>query len=170
MLKAKPLFRFLTCLTLGGAALLSTGCSPGEKPAPEGLVPVTGTVKLDDQPLVGATVMFIPAVSGPQTGEVNNAGAETNDQGAYELKSGEGTAAGAKPGEYRVVITLLQNSDGSIVKPTPDKSPMQLQLDGAKEKLHANYSDLAFSKLKATIPAGGGAIDFNLKSDGTIPQ
>lgn len=170
MLKAKPLFRFLGTVLLGGSVLFLLGCSGGSKPVPEGLKPVTGTVKLDDQPLVGATVMFIPTGTGSATNQANNAGAETNDQGVYEMRSGEGSGVGATPGEYRVVITLLQTSDGSIIKPSRDKSPMQLQLDGAKEKLHANYSDLAFSKLKATVPAGGGTIDFNLKSDGTLPQ
>ena len=135
------------------------GCSKG-KVAPEGLVPVTGTVTLDGQPLAGALVTYIP--TGTQTGVVDAAG-ETDDQGKFKLLTFEGQEEGAVPGEYRVVISKLVKADGSIAKPTKDKSPMQLMLDGAKETVPAEYSDLAFSKLKATVPQGGGTNDFPLK-------
>lgn len=145
------------------------GCGAKSKPAPEGLVPVTGVVTVDDKPLVGASLMFIPLTSSTSGAKVFDSGAVTDATGAFVLQSGEGKFAGASPGEYRVVISRLEMSDGSIAVPTPEKSPMQLQLDGAKETVHANYSDLAFSKLKVTVPAGGGKLDFKLTATGEVP-
>lgn len=141
------------CATFGG-------CSK-EKEVPTGLVSVTGTVTLDGQPLAGALVTYIP--TGTQTTGVIDAAGETDEQGKYKLLTSEGRAEGAVPGEYRVVITKLVMADGSTAKPTKDKSPMHLMLEGAKEVVPAEYSDLAFSKLTATIPQGGGTIDFPLK-------
>lgn len=157
--------RHLKFVIAAGLALgiaMQTGCGPGTKSGPSGVVPVTGKVTLDDQPLAGALVTYIPISS--VSGESFDAGAVTNDQGMYELRSGEGETPGALPGEYRVVISHLVKPDGSVVKPDKDKSPMQLALEGAKETVPTTYSDMAFSKLKQTVPAGGGKFDFPLKS------
>ena len=144
------------CATFGG-------CSKG-KEIPTDLVPVTGTVTLDGEPVAGALVTYIP--TGTKTEGVFDAAGETDEQGKYKLMTSEGQAEGATPGEYRVVISKLVKADGSTAKPTKDKSPMQLMLEGAKEVVHPDYSDLAFSKLKATVPQGGGTNDFPLNSGG----
>ena len=141
-------------------ALWVVGCGPADKPVPAGLVPVSGTVTMDGKGLNGATVMFIPT-----SGQAVDAGGLTDEAGKYELKSGEGKGTGALPGEYRVVVTRLTKPDGSVVPPSPEKSPMQLMTEeNAKESVPAQYSDLLRSKLKATVAAGGGTHDFPLKS------
>jgi hypothetical protein len=144
------------------AIFMQTGCGPKTRSGPSGVVPVTGKVTLDDQPLAGALVTYVP-INSP-TGETFDAGGVTNEQGVYELRSGDGETPGALPGEYRVVISRLVMADGSLAKADKEKSPMQLALEGAKETVPTTYSDMAFSKLKATIPAAGGNFDFPLKS------
>ena len=141
-------------------AIWVVGCGPAAKPVPAGLVPVSGTVSMDGKGLNGATVMFIPT-----SGQSSDAGGVTDDAGKYVLKSGEGQGTGALPGEYRVVITRLIKPDGSVVPPSPEKSPMQLMTEeNAKESVPAQYSDLLRSKLKATVAASGGTHDFDLKA------
>lgn len=145
-----------------GFVLLSlgafSGCGPATKAGPSGLVPVSGTVSLDGSPLPGATVSFIPVDSNAGS----DAGGVTDQSGKYELKAGEGAGTGAKPGEYRVVVSRLMK-DGSPVMADKDKSPMQLMLDGAKESVPEKYSDVLKSELKASVPAGGGTVNLELK-------
>jgi hypothetical protein len=115
---------------------------------------------MDEKPLNGATVMFIPT-----SGQSSDAGGVTDESGKYDLKSGEGQGAGALPGEYRVVVTRLVKPDGTVVPPSPEKSPMELMTqENAKESVPGKYSDLLKSTLKAKVEASGGTHDFPLKS------
>jgi hypothetical protein len=141
------------------------GCGESINYEVEGLVPVTGTVKVDGQPVANASVLFVPAGEGA-TGTA--ASATTDATGKYELVTGEEGQKGAKPGTYRVVISQYLK-DGQPVAPNPEKSPMDLMIEGAKETMHANYSDMAFTKLQREVPTAGGTIDFELKADGSTP-
>jgi hypothetical protein len=96
----------------------------------------------------------------------SDAGAVTDESGAFELRAGEGQGEGASPGLYRVVISRLVMPDGSTVIPDETKSPIQLALEGAKETVPPQYSDLAFSKLTATVPSDGGNLEFKLTTRG----
>lgn len=99
---------------------------------------VTGTVKLDSQPLADAYVEFIPA-------EGRSSFAQTDDQGHYEL-SYVGAAMGAVPGEHRVEITTKPISGG----------------DGKPERLPAKYNRR--SELIREVVQGEQTIDFDLES------
>ncbi len=139
------------------------GCGPAVKPTPTGLVPFTGSVTLDDKPMDGATIMLVPVSA--SSGQALDTGGVTDAGGKFELKAGEGKASGAMPGEYRVIITRLTKPDGSVVPPSPEKSPMQLMTEeNAKESIPPQYSDMLGSKLTVVVPSGGGTHDFKLTS------
>jgi hypothetical protein len=140
---------------------LITGCGSSERSGLIGLVAVSGQVSLDGKPLPKATVLFIPTSKGKP---MHDAGAQTDDEGKFELRAGEGSDSGALPGKYRVVISRLVMPDGSVIETNGEKSPMELTMEGAKESVPKTYSDLAFSKLSATIPDGGTTLNFALRS------
>ena len=137
--------------------LLSSGCG-GNEPAPVKLpatVPVSGTVKLDGKPLAGAKVIFI-------TTAAKSFGAEgvTNSEGLYELSVSIGSqdAKGAIPGNYNVRISRFLAPDG-----TPQDTSKPQEIPGM-ESLPSRYSDSSQTTLTATVPAGGGTLDFDLNS------
>lgn len=134
-------------------ALLMAGCGPSAD-LPE-VVPVSGTVTLDGEPLSGATVVFIP--TGSTAGRAAQGG--TDATGRYELSSGE--QKGAPAGEFKVVVQKWVMPDGSDFK-GGEMSPLEA---GAQEKLPARYSSEEATELKATVPGGGGTIDFDLKTN-----
>ena len=116
--------------------------------------PVTGVVTLDDQPLEGASVTFIP--TGTTTG-VECVG-QTDAAGKYSPKQIRG-ADGVPAGNYKVVISRQLKGGKPVV-------PGQAAGEGgiAVESLPPHYSRAAESKLTATVNAGGGTIDFKLTS------
>ena len=125
-------------------AALALGCNRG--PARPKLVPVHGTVTLDGKPLPEAIIRFVPVGSTPGTG----ASGYTDKYGKYEVLD-RGGDKGAPMGEYNV----------SIVKPgVPGGS-------NATPGTHAPVMPMGSSQIvsqKATVPEGGGIIDFSLKS------
>lgn len=145
------------------AAILAivAGCSEADRASIAGTVPLSGTVKLDGQPLANATLTFVPASGATEV----DAGAETDETGRYEIKSDGGRAEGAKPGSYRVVVSRLVRPDGTVAQLTPDKSPMELMVtEQAKETVPAKYSDFMRTTLQAQVPEQGGTQDFELTS------
>src|SRR5262245_61830975 len=73
--------------------LLVAGCGDGS-----GLVRVRGVVKLDGEPLAGATVVFVTQQPGGR-----DAYGATDANGAFELTT-LNPRDGAAPGKYKVVI------------------------------------------------------------------
>lgn len=148
------IFRFLVSGLLLAAF---SGCGGGEtpsKPLPT-TVPATGTVLLDGKPLSLATVLFVP--SGATKG-IECVG-YTDENGKFSLEQLRG-AAGAPPGEYRVVVSrYLKN--GQPVKLGPEEFPANV---GAVESMPLKYSSPTESILVATVPPSGGEIPVELKS------
>jgi hypothetical protein len=140
----------LLCLLL----LTPGGCGKG-KDLPD-LAPVTGTVTLDGQPLAEAEITFTPIGT---TAGLGSEGRTAGD-GKYQLKAVR-RGAGAAAGQYKVVISKRVMPDGSVVRPSPDTPPI---MSPGKELLSPQYSDPAQTTLTATVPAGGGTIDFPLKT------
>jgi hypothetical protein len=135
-------------LRRGAAALVLiwvAGCGAG---GPE-LGKVHGTVKLDGQPLDGATVYFAPSAGGrPSIGR-------TDVDGHYELLYTE-KRRGALLGEHVVRINTGRrgNPDDGIA-PVPEKVPTKYNTQ---------------SELKRTVESGKNPIDFELDSKGKIVQ
>lgn len=93
------------CLT----ALLA-GCGPETTDAPS-VVPVTGTVTVEGQPLAGAGVSFRPdRDKGNESGFMP--GGSTDASGKYELMATAG-AMGAPPGWYKVLVMPPSAPPGS---------------------------------------------------------
>lgn len=142
--------RIHSVTVLGCAVLLLTlaGCpSTSTRPEVE-LVPVEGTITLDGQPLASASVMF---------GQGDAVG-ETDANGHYKLARGD--RKGVPVGDYQVVVEKWVTEDGSPYK-SDEMSPMDA---GAKQEVPAKYSNMESTELKATVAAGGGTFDFELKS------
>jgi len=130
-------------LTLG---LSGCGSSDGYD-----LVPVSGTVTLDGQPLAGATISFQPAggtAIGPSSGAV------TDSSGKYELKTSEAESRpGAVVGSHQVQVTGLQDtrdaSDDTVKPMAKDPVPPRYRDPGLTFEVPAGGTDSAnFELLK----------------------
>lgn len=139
------------------AVLLTwTGCGQDRDPTLPDLVPVSGAVSLDGNPLANASVYFKPVGTTMGTGST----AITDEAGKYRLSTLH-DGVGAPVGEYQVVITKVVMPDGSEFPKDAVLDPMSTP---HKNLLSPIYSDPDKSKLTAQVPAGGGTIDFPLKS------
>src|SRR5262245_17600189 len=144
------------CLTLGFAA---AGCGGPDKP-----VKVRGVVLLDDQPLAGATVTFLPVAGTSRT-----ANGRTDADGAFRLTTYT-TNDGALPGEYIVTVSLTiserdKERDGKDFSEMDGKAKAELfmrrtpkGLSQAKKKILRSpvpdlYSDAKKSPLRQVVPA-----------------
>jgi hypothetical protein len=128
------------CAVLLGAM---TGCGTR-------LVPVSGTVTLDDKPLANATVMFIHEDPGGR-----DAHGITNDKGAFTLTT-QRPGDGAFPGSYKITV---HHSDPSQ---TAGSGATSADVQKAKPKvakpsvvLPAIYTDAGKTTLKHRIPEDG---------------
>lgn len=117
--------------------------------------PVSGVVTLNGKPITSATVTFVPMGS---TKGVECVGV-TDESGKYTLQQIRG-AAGAPPGEYRVVINYFLKADGTPIKIDGSEAPANL---GADEALPPMYSSFTDSKLTARVTDAGGEFPFDLK-------
>lgn len=116
------------------------GCGGSDGPE---LVPVSGKVFLDGQPVAGALIRFVPA-DGPSSG------GETNEQGEFSL-IGPGSQPGAIVGTHTVTVGCPYNpGQGS----SPDGST-EAPSEGAGCSLPLKYSDVSTSEVSATVPEEG---------------
>ncbi|NUQ65585.1 MAG: carboxypeptidase regulatory-like domain-containing protein [Pirellulales bacterium] len=150
-----------TRLTLGYLliAVMAVGCTKAGPEFSDKLVPAAGVVTLDGKPLAGADISLTPTSDGGQ-----RAFAVSDAEGRFQLTTvpaGENVdlekMKGALPGSYRVSITKLQMPDGSA--PPPGAAPMT---SGAVNALPQQYA--TGQALSATVPAQGGELKFELKS------
>lgn len=122
----------------------STGCSSKE-PGPE-LTPTTGTVLLNEEPLVNADLVFIPLEGTPGVGGQ----ARTKEAGEFEViysRGGEGLPVGT----YRVAVSYRLMPDGTPVPEGDTTPPIE---SPARETLHRKYSSQDDSGLRATVSPG----------------
>jgi len=149
-------FRFVK---LGVGVLLlgfAAGCGGGRDAALPDLVPVSGTVTLDGQPLANALVTFLPV--GSTRGR--SCYGVTDASGRYELMENE-KSKGAPVGAFSVLCNKWVMPDGSDF---PSDTTLSAMDAGAVELLPPRYSMEDSSELTANVPAGGGTVDFALTS------
>ncbi|MDR2115878.1 MAG: DUF4198 domain-containing protein [Planctomycetaceae bacterium] len=118
---------------------------------------VEGVVKLDGQPLPGASVTFIPVA---ENGE--SAGGFSDDSGLYRLTSTYGKGGkGALTGDYIVIVTKSKSvplekpityDDGSVTTETTEHI------------LPAIYRDRTKSPLKFSVVEGKNRFDIDLSA------
>ena len=135
------------CIILG--LFLVAGCGGSS------VVPVSGTVKLNGQPLPNATVVFQPTDgANPGPGSVG----KTDANGRYELRLATSDLPGAHVGKHTVSITAY-SGDGTVessAPPTADKPAVV-----AKALVPEEYN--AKTTLTFDVPAGGTTkADFEL--------
>ncbi|MFM8635174.1 MAG: hypothetical protein ACKOEX_10245 [Planctomycetia bacterium] len=122
--------------------LLFAGC---RNPGPD-VQMVEGVVTLDDKPLAGAALTFIPSTAGG----ISAAGL-TRDDGRYVLSAtvGKRFGEGTVQGEYVVTIHKLVDppAGGEPVLATPRV-----------------YADRATTPLRAVVNKGSNKLDFSLKT------
>jgi hypothetical protein len=149
--KVGNILRFLAVVLV---VLSVAGCGKGD-PSHVG---VSGKVTLNDEPLAGALVNFIPV------GKTQGIGAQarTGADGRYQLNDRRGQP-GAAPGDYKVTISKRVMPNGADVPADDPTPPIE---SPAREKLPTIYSNRARTTLKAVVPTQGGDIDFPLKGKG----
>lgn len=119
------------------------GCGPSDGPSL--LVPVTGTVLMENQPADGVGVAFIPTDGTSGTG----AAGATDAEGKFMLlhQSGE---EGIEPGTYKVVFSRWRMKNGM---PIPDgESAADV---GAVDTIPPHYSSPDKTLYTETIPEEG---------------
>ena len=114
---------------------------------------VSGTVKLDGEPLANAVVIFQPLGDGQMNPGVGSIG-RTNDKGEYRLRLIDG-GNGAIRGTHRVEISCpmddgLNSPDEDRATKPPNKVPHRYNAD---------------SKVTYEVKAGDNKADFDLTSN-----
>src|SRR5205085_692799 len=93
-----------------GFVIALAGCSFGA----HGTVNVSGTVLYKDKPVDGATVTLLPKSADPKA---KSATGKTNGRGNFTLTTYFGPddqPAGAMPGDYTVIITKIDEPQGTF--------------------------------------------------------
>jgi acetylornithine deacetylase/succinyl-diaminopimelate desuccinylase-like protein len=130
------------------------GCGGGGGDAVS-IVPVAGTIKVDEQPAANVTVNYFP--DGKTEG--NGGTSSTDSTGRYEIMNPQGKK-GLIPGEYKVTLSLRLNKDGSPAD--PNVMPIESQ---AIETLAPKYTDRSKTELKIRVAADDKrSMDFSIKS------
>ena len=129
--------------------LLATCCVLAGCGGPK-LLPVSGVVTLDGQPVAGAGVMFLPADKGPATGGTTDA------TGKFELSTTN--RRGIAPGRYRVTVTKREVS-GRGMFDTAEAKPQK-----TRWFVPQKYSDTNTSGLEADVQASNFQFTFPLTS------
>lgn len=147
----------MTCSTrplmlLFAASFSSAGCGPDGPP----LVPVSGQVTLDGDPLDGAAVTFLP--EDPEPGQLGGFG-KTGTDGKYTIVNSNG-GDGLAVGKYKVAVSK------SNFQPTTSSEEGLGAVTAAdlKDELSPAYSDLSRTTLSYSVDQSGGSIDIELKS------
>jgi hypothetical protein len=134
------------------AVLLSAGCGRSAV-----LVPVSGVVTLDEKPLEGASVAFMPDAGGkPMSADYVGSQGKTDANGRYSLTTMEAEPrAGALLGKHRVTITLMPAEEAQ-----PDAGPASRRVP---QKLPAKYN--IDTQLECIVPRHGRTdANFDLQS------
>lgn len=146
----------LTFVALLGASIVSYGC--GDPLAIQyeklGLVEVSGTVKLDGQPLQNCTVYFEESESLFSSGV-------TDTQGRYQLmfdSRKSGVTKGEKTVRFKPGAPPSEKGQAANEEEDPDAKPA-----AAGVSVPDCYNK--DSKLKVTVSASDSSFDFDLKSD-----
>jgi hypothetical protein len=134
-----------------------TGCGRGRDTAR-----VSGIVTLDDKPLAGAAVLFMP-VEGGVPGR-----AATKHDGSFSLSTFE-QEDGALVGRYRVAVSKVETTGFAA-----DADGLSGMLDGSRLRTTwvtpERYGNPTTSGLEVSVERGGkNAFEFRLRSAESLP-
>lgn len=133
----------LVTLCFGLLLMLTPGCGSGPK-----MVPVSGTVTLDGQPLANALVGFepIPPPGGETYDSSVNSSGKTNDKGEYTLSNFK-DQPGAIVGKHRVRINCMPPVVGTGDERRSEAAPPPM------DKVPPKYNQQ--TTLEFDVPPGG---------------
>jgi hypothetical protein len=140
-----PPLRSLLITFAFAALVVTTGCKPAEHRSR-----VSGSVKLDGEPLAQGAIKFVPmpGVTGVVTGT------DIKD-GQYELPANIGTS----PGQHRVEITAVRKT-GQMVQNPLGKIGDMIEMETSAVAPRFNSA----SELTVTISPGDNVHDFDVES------
>lgn len=142
----------LRLLSLAASVALVAGCGEPDVPTYD-LVPVSGVVKLNGQPLADADVQF--HFDGDPPKEYFGSTGKTDATGKYEL--GTNAQKGCVEGKFKVVISKVTDPQGNAITVDPETGMdlEQLKQQGqAVESLPPQYSNPDQTTLTAEVTAG----------------
>lgn len=128
-----------------------------------GLVPVSGTVTLDGQPVEGAVVFF-------ESPDLTQSYATTDREGNYQMKFNS-EQMGVTPGEKIVRISTtastgeveeIEEEDEEDFDPRKKKKPT-----GPADRIPATYN--TESKITVNVSSENATFNFSLNGRGTVP-
>ncbi|WP_169975767.1 carboxypeptidase-like regulatory domain-containing protein [Tautonia rosea] len=150
--------RMLFSVAVVSALLISTGCGSGPK-----LVPVSGIVTLNGEPLEGAELTFVPD---PGNAEMTPGGDQTGPNGNY--KAMYNFRSGLAPGKYTVLISKKTGTGEGAENAPPEimGDPTMAAMGGyMEETLPEKYADPLKSDFNIEVPEEGGVFEFDVKGD-----
>ncbi|MES2792279.1 MAG: carboxypeptidase-like regulatory domain-containing protein [Planctomycetota bacterium] len=133
--------RICATLILSGVLLVVSGCGGNSRPK---LLPVTGVVNFEKQPLKNASVVF-----SPEGGLV--AIGRTDDAGRFKLNTSGTTGVG--PGSYKVAITAIAEQPQMSGEEAERMTPQQRQAL-SKSLIPVRYANPMTSNLTAAVASG----------------
>lgn len=140
---------------VAGVILVVSGCSkPEGYETPENLIPVSGTVTLDGEPLAGVTLSFIP-----QSGTNSMGGYGITDEAGKFLVTHYSQAEGIETGTYSVTFSKLVMKDGNPIPPDVDAADV-----GAVQKLPPHLTQPPDGKYVLKVEAGPQEVQYELSS------
>ena len=108
---------------------------------------VTGTVRLDNEPLPTGSIAWIPIEGTPGPG----GGGGINNEGKYEIKQG------LRPGKYRVEIRSTRTLPRKVLNPTIPSELVDEEVSVIPEQYNTR------SSLIREVGPGSNVLDFDLK-------
>jgi hypothetical protein len=122
-----------------------------------GLVPARGKVTLNDKPVEGATVSFVPQ------GQSRSAVATTDANGNFKMMT-LNPGDGAEPGEYKVVVSKTETIEPKVdPRAYQDKSDIPFPPTEIIYYLPQKYSETETTDLTITLSSKGDKnIEFKL--------
>ncbi len=156
-LEGRPSWLLLTILLL-------LGCGGGTE-LPEyanQLIPVSGIITTDGQPVSDANVTFHPAGNGGG----QTAYGRTDAEGRYTLSTPIAGLSleeqvGAVAGNYRVTVNRIARRDGT---PVPEgTTEADAMAEGAIETVPPMFNDPGMSQLTTTVSEGQATYDFTIR-------
>lgn len=130
-----------------------TGCGGANLDDQPELGQVTGKITLEDQPLAGALVTFVPESGRPATGK-------TNKEGVYELTYIRETM-GCKTGRNKVMFTVVSEEEDTEEMEGDDFDQSRPKAKAATKELPARYNTK--TELFADVQPGPNTFDYQLK-------
>jgi hypothetical protein len=135
-------FKYNLIFFIGLSVFVQSGC--GKQSLPEGMpkpYPTEIIVNQEGTPLKNASVVLLPA----DLNSLWNAYGLTNDSGVAKIAT-KGSYAGAVPGKYKIIITLVENEPSKLVKPdVSDRAAYGKWLEESAQEKPASF-DLVDTK------------------------